>query len=143
MNIGFIMPLNVETLEKSIKALEKSINVYYSYKEDENKDLIDTISLGVIHNFKIAYENSWKLMARWLDENISADTSHKTTKKGLFSLAGEYFLIDDVNMWIEFHNARNNTSHRYYGILSHEVLEYALKFPSYAEYLLNNLKEKV
>ncbi|TVL59000.1 nucleotidyltransferase substrate binding protein [Brachyspira hyodysenteriae] len=137
------MALNVETLEKSIKALEKSINVYYSYKEDENKDLIDTISAGIIQNFEIAYENSWKLMARWLDENISADTSHKTTKKGLFKLAGEYFLIDDVNMWIEFHNARNNTSHRYYGILSHEVLEYALKFPSYAEYLLNNLKEKV
>ncbi|MCZ9996801.1 nucleotidyltransferase substrate binding protein [Brachyspira hyodysenteriae] len=85
------MPLNVETLEKSIKALEKSINVYYSYKEDENKDLIDTISLGVIHNFKIAYENSWKLMARWLDENISADTSHKTTKKGLFSLCRRIF----------------------------------------------------
>ena len=41
------MPLNFETLEKSIKALEKSINVYYSYKEDENKDLIDTISAGI------------------------------------------------------------------------------------------------
>ena len=135
------MALNVETLEKSIKALEKSINVYYSYKEDENKDLIDTISLGVIHNFKIAYENSWKLIARWLDENISADTSHKTTKKGLLKLAGEYFLIDDVNMWIEFYNARDNILHIYSGTLFHEVLEYALKFPIYAEYLLKNLKK--
>ncbi|WP_304353278.1 nucleotidyltransferase substrate binding protein [Brachyspira innocens] len=105
------MSLNLETLEKSIKALEKSINIYYSYKEDENKDLIETISSGVIQNFEIAYENSWKLIARWLDENISADTSHKTTKKGLFRLAGEYFLIDDVGIWIEFHNARNNTSY--------------------------------
>ena len=135
------MALNVETLEKSIKALEKSINVYYSYKEDENKDLIDTISLGVIHNFKIAYGNSWKLIARWLDENISADISHKTTKKGLFKLAGEYFLIDDVNMWIEFYNARDNILHIYSGTLFHEVLEYALKFPIYAEYLLKNLKK--
>lgn len=105
------MSLNLETLEKSIKTLEKSINIYYSYKEDENKDLIETISSGVIQNFEIAYENSWKLIARWLDENISADTSHKTTKKGLFRLAGEYFLIDDVDIWIEFHNARNNTSY--------------------------------
>ena len=137
------MPLNFETLEKLIKALEKSINVYYSYKEDENKDLIDTISAGIIQNFEIAYENSWKLIAKWLDENISADTSYKTTKKGLFRLAGEYFLIDDVNMWIEFHNARDNILHIYSGTLFHEVLEYTLKFPSYAEYLLKNLKEKV
>ncbi|MEI0604865.1 nucleotidyltransferase substrate binding protein [Brachyspira alvinipulli] len=68
------MPLNFETLEKSIKALGKSINVYYSYKEDENKDLIYTISAGIIQNFEIAYENSWKLIAKWIDENISADT---------------------------------------------------------------------
>ena len=137
------MPLNFETLEKSIKALEKSINVYYSYKEDENKDLIDTISAGIIQNFEIAYENSWKLIAKWLDENISADTSHKTTKKGLFRLAGEYFLINDVNMWIEFYNARDNILHIYSGTLFHEVLEYTLKFPIYAEYLLKNLKERV
>ena len=136
------MSLNLETLEKSIKALEKSINIYYSYKEDENKDLIETISSGVIQNFEIAYENSWKLIARWLDENISADTSHKTTKKGLFRLAGEYFLIDDVDIWIEFHNARNNTSYRYSGVLSYEVFEYALKFPSYAIYLLEKLEER-
>lgn len=135
------MALNVATLEKSIKALEKSINVYYSYKEDENKDLIDTISLGVIHNFKIAYENSWKLIARWLDENISADTSHKTTKKGLFRLAGEYFLIDDVNMWIEFQNVRDNILHIYSCVLYDEILQYALKFPIYAEYFFKNLNE--
>lgn len=49
------MSLNLETLEKSIKALEKSINIYYSYKEDENKDLIETISSGVIQNFEIIY----------------------------------------------------------------------------------------
>ena len=79
------------TLEKSIKALEKSINIYYSYKEDENKDLIETISSGVIQNFEIAYENSWKLIARWLDENISADTSHKTTKKDYSGLQASIF----------------------------------------------------
>ncbi|MCZ9918329.1 HI0074 family nucleotidyltransferase substrate-binding subunit [Brachyspira hyodysenteriae] len=136
------MALNVETLEKSIKALEQSVNVYYIYKEDDNKDLVETISSGVIQNFEVAYENSWKLIARWLDENISADTSHKTTKKGLFRLAGEYFLIDDVNTWIEFHESRNSTSHIYSNEISYNVLQYALKFPSYARYLLKNLKER-
>ena len=85
------MTLNFETLEKLIKALEKSINVYYSYKEDENKDLIDTISAGIIQNFEIAYENSWKLIAKWLDENISADTSYKTTKKDYSDLQANIF----------------------------------------------------
>ena len=136
------MPLNVETLEKSIKALEQSINVYYRYKEDDNKDLVETISSGVIQNFEIAYENSWKLIARWLDENVSADTSHKTTRNGLFRLAGEYFLIDDVNIWIEFHKSRNSTSHIYSNETSDNVLQYALKFPSYARYLLKNLMER-
>ena len=85
------MSLNLETLEKSIKALEKSINIYYSYKEDENKDLIETISSGVIQNFEIAYENSWKLIARWLDENISADTSHKNKKKRIIQTCRRIF----------------------------------------------------
>ncbi|WP_295158745.1 HI0074 family nucleotidyltransferase substrate-binding subunit [uncultured Brachyspira sp.] len=136
------MSLNFEKLEKSIKSLEKSINVYNLYKDDKNIDLVNTISSGIIQNFEIAYENSWKLMAKWLDENVSSDSSHKTTRKGLFKLAGEYFLIDNVEIWIEFHNSRNNTSHRYSDELSNEVMKYALKFPIYAKALLENLKER-
>ena len=135
------MILNLDSLKDSINALDRSIKVYNKIQNDDN-DLILTVRAGVIQNFEIAYENSCKLISRWLDENVSADISHKTTRKGLFRLAGEYFLIDDVNIWIEFHNARNNTSHRYSGKLSNEVLEYALKFPKYAEYLLNNLMER-
>lgn len=85
------MSLNIETLEKLIKALDKSINIYYSYKEYKNKYLVETIAAGVIRNFKISYENSWKLIARWLDENISSDTSHKLRKKDYLGLQANIF----------------------------------------------------
>lgn len=74
------MILNLDSLKKSIMALEKSINVYDRIETDD-EDLILTIRAGVIQNFEIAFEQSWKFIQRWLNENINPDITNGITKK--------------------------------------------------------------
>ena len=107
------MILNLDSLKDSINALDRSIKVYNKIQNDD-KDLILTVRAGVIQNFEIAFEQSWKFIQRWLNENISPDITSGITKKELFRLAAKHLLIDDVEKWIKFKDAGNSASHIYY-----------------------------
>ena len=135
--------LELEALENSILALENSIEVYKRIVNDNKNDkkLIDALRSGVIQNFEVAFEQSWKFIVRWLNENISYGIAQGITKKELFRLAGEHLLIDDVSKWIYFKDLRNQTSHIYSKTTAYEVLKSALQFLPYVKYLLKRLKE--
>ena len=135
--------LELEALENSILALENSIEVYKRIANDNKNDkkLIDALRSGVIQNFEVAFEQSWKFIVRWLNENISYGIAQGITKKELFKLAGEHLLIDDVSKWIYFKDLRNQTSHIYSKTTANEVLKSALQFLPYVKYLLKRLKE--
>ncbi|WP_300752964.1 HI0074 family nucleotidyltransferase substrate-binding subunit [uncultured Brachyspira sp.] len=138
--LRFFMILNLDSLKKSIIALEKSINVYDRIKTDD-EDLMLTIRSGVIQNFEIAFEQSWKFIQRWLNENINPDITSGITKKELFRLAAKHLLIDDVEKWIKFKDAGNSASHIYSNEVSLEVINEAEAFLPYAKYLLKRLEE--
>ena len=135
--------LELEALENSIFALENSIEVYKRIANDnkDDKKLIDALRAGVIQNFEVAFEQSWKFIVRWLNENISYGIAQGITKRELFRLAGEHLLIDDVAKWILFKDCRNQTSHIYSKTTAEEVLKSALEFLPYVKYLLERLKE--
>ena len=135
--------LELEALENSIFALENSIEVYKRIANDnkDDKKLIDALRAGVIQNFEVAFEQSWKFIVRWLNENINYGIAQGITKRELFRLAGENLLIDDVSKWIYFKDCRNQTSHIYSENTAEEVLKSALEFLPYVKYLLERLKE--
>ena len=135
--------LELEALENSILALENSIDVYNRIRDinKDDKKLIDALRSGVIQNFEVAFEQSWKFIVRWLNENVSYGMAQGITKKELFRFAGENLLIDDVSKWILFKDCRNSTSHIYSEITAEDVLKSALEFPPYVKYLLKRLKE--
>ena len=135
--------LELEALENSILALENSIEVYKRIANDnkDDKKLIDALRAGVIQNFEVAFEQSWKFIVRWLNENINYGIAQGITKRELFRLAGENLLIDDVSKWIYFKDCRNQTSHIYSENTAEEVLKSALEFLPYVKYLLERLKE--
>ena len=135
--------LELEALENSILALENSIEVYKRIANDNKNDkkLIDALRSGVIQNFEVAFEQSWKFIVRWLNENISYGIAQGISKKELFRLAGEHLLIDDVSKWIYFKDLRNQTSHIYSKTTADEVLKSAFQFLPYVKYLLKRLKE--
>lgn len=107
------MALNIDSLRKSIAVLHRSLEVVEAHKEDPNGDLKDTLRSGVIQNFEVAYEQCWKMMKRWLEVNISSTTADGVTRRELFRLVAENRMIDDVEQWMRYHEARNQTSHIY------------------------------
>ena len=109
------MPLQLEHLRHSIEALSDLLSV--AENEERMRQFADVeragIIAGVIKNFEIAYELSWKLTARWLNENVSPGVADGVTRRELFRLAAQNRLIADVDLWMEHHRARNQTAHIY------------------------------
>ena len=132
------MSLQLDSLVKSIEALERAIKTA-NRVDDSDKDLQETVRAGVIHSFEVAYELSWKMVQKWLKENISSDV--KIPKKALFQRAAEYSLIADVESWMEYHEARISTSHTYNEDAALNVFLVATEFVHDAKKLLQVLEE--
>ena len=62
-----------------------------------DRDLQEAVRAGVIQNFEIAYEQSWKMMKRWLEDSVGATYVDGVTRRELFRLAAEHRLITDVD----------------------------------------------
>lgn len=119
--------LVISSLQNAVQSLTKSCEIAQDltiYEAEMGK----VIRAGVIQNFEFTYELCWKFMKRWLEMNNSAASVDGVTRRELFRLAAEYQLIDDVSIWMEFHYARNRTSHIYDEQEAQEVFAIALQF---------------
>lgn len=136
------MALSYTSLEKSIIALENGIEIYNKKKNrDVTQEEIEIIKSGIIQNFEISYEIAWKLMKKWLEENIGREAVDGISRKELFRIAAQNKLIEDIEKWFIFHEARNLTSHDYDGIKAEEVFTEALEFSRFARKLQERLEE--
>ena len=97
---------------------------------------------GVIQSFEVAYEQSWKMIKRWLENNVSAIDVDGVTRRHLFRLAAETGLISDVDLWMTFHKARNETSHTYNSEIAAAVLEMAPDFLLACETVVTTLRAR-
>ena len=133
------MNLYLDGFAKSIDALERSVKT--SGRLDTfDGDLQETVRAGVIQNFEVAYEQSWKMMKRWLAENVGATYVDGVTRRELFRRAAENRLIIDVDRWMEHHDARNLTSHTYDEETAQSVFEKATEFVHDVKQLLKTLE---
>ena len=109
------MPLELDSLRNSINSLTDLLAVSENDARMGQFNDVERngIRSGVIQNFEVTYELSWKLMARWLNIYIGTGTADGVTRRQLFRLAAENRLILDVDMWMRHHEARNATSHIY------------------------------
>jgi nucleotidyltransferase substrate binding protein (TIGR01987 family) len=122
------MALELTSLEKSIGALERSLRVVEAQQAGTDADLIETLRAGVVQNFEVAYEQTWKMMKRWLELNASPLEVDGVTRRQLFRLCHENRLIDDVDGWMAFHKSRNETSHTYNAETAADVFSVAQTF---------------
>ena len=134
------MSLQLDSLTKSIDALERSVKTA-SRLDTSDDDLWETVRAGVIQHFEVAYERCWNMMKRWLEENIgSTYVDNTTTRRELFRLAAENRLITDAQRWMDYHMARNQTSHTYNEEAAQSVFEEATEFAHDARQLLRTLE---
>ena len=137
------MALDLTSLRKVVISLEKALTVgsverLATMPEDHQ----EVIKAGVIQNFEIAYEVCWKFMRRWLSENMGPTTVDGVTRRELFRASAESKLITDVDQWMEYHEARNETSHTYDQDTADDVYRVAQTFYLDARKLLEVLEKK-
>jgi len=133
--------LELTALEKALDSLENSIS-FYNLTLAKNDLSFKTIRSGVIQDFEVLYEVSWKMLKRWLETNVGEENISGISRKELFRIASENGLISSTEYWFQVHTSRNMTSHTYNQVIAKSVVEVALKFPPFAKELLEKLKAK-
>ena len=135
------MPLNFNSLKKAIESLERSIVVVDTHLTTFDAATQETLRAGVIQNFEVAYEQCWKMIQRWLKDNITPEEAdNPRTRKDLFRLAAKYQLIDDPLPWFTYGEARNLTSHMYDEEKALSVFNTAKAFLTDAQQVLKQLE---
>lgn len=136
------MRLELSSLNKAVFSLERSVKVAEAKLSQEIQvcDEIETIKAGVIQNFEFTYELCWKFMKRWIEENVSRGIVDGVTIRELFRVGAENRLINDVDEWMEYHYARNLTSHIYDQDVAEQVYKTAVSFFPASKEFLERLK---
>lgn len=138
------MPLELTHLRDSVTALD---DLLVAVQDEVRMGMLTDvermgIQAGVIKNFEITYELCWKLIARWLNANVTPGIADGITRRELFRLASESRLIVDVERWMQHHTARNSTVHIYDRKRALQVYQATGEFLSDARSLLHTLRAK-
>lgn len=138
------MALDLSSLKKAMDSFERILNVACSDQkmavlEDDQRD---AIRAGVIQSFEFTYELCWKFMKRWLGGNLGNARVEGVTRRELFRLGAEHQLINDVDDWMEYHDARNETAHTYDEVKAEDVFQVAKRFLPDAQKFRKNLEKK-
>ncbi|MDQ5922269.1 MAG: hypothetical protein QG673_2328 [Pseudomonadota bacterium] len=136
--------LDLTNFKKAVQHYNELLNTAYDSAQIESlpKIIQDAIKEAVIQNFEVTYELSWKMMKRWIENNFGADYVDGVNRRELFRLASESLLITDVDQWMIYHKARNETSHTYDAITAEEVFVLASEFIHDVKKLLAVLDSK-
>jgi len=137
------MALDLSSIQKAVNSLERSIHVATGMINGEiDTDLEQVLRAGVIQNFEFTYEQCWKFMKRWLEENFGSSLVNGVTMKELFRISAENRLITNVDAWFNYLKKRNITSHTYDQNIAGDVYTVAISFLCDAKELLKRLEEK-
>jgi nucleotidyltransferase substrate binding protein (TIGR01987 family) len=136
--------LVLSSLRRSVSALAGVLAKSDDTEFMSNLDDVarNAVRAGVIKHFEFTYELCWKFIKRWLETNISATAADGVTRRELFRLGAENRLIDDVEQWMRYHEARNLTSHIYQPEIAESVYNTAHDFVRDAARLLAALEAR-
>lgn len=137
------MTLDLSSLKKAVTSLGNALRVASAERlsampEEQQKVMI----AGVIKNFEFTYELCWKFMKRWLKDNMGKTEVEGVSCRELFRLGAASNLIADIDQWMKYHDARNETSHTYDQDTAREIYEISKTFFKDAEKLLVTLEKK-
>ena len=108
--------LNFEPLQSALLSLENGLEVvsdaeWFTQQSDKVQN---TLVAGVIQNFEIAYELSFKMLRRQIEaESASPDEVDTFNFRDVLRAGAEKGLIADVEAWLRYRQMRNITAHTY------------------------------
>ena len=104
--------MDFDQLKKAISRLEEMLNAYKDDTADRTELEQDAIQDSLVKRFEYTLEVAWKSCKRYLFEEgfVEAATG---SPKSIMRLAFEHGIIQNSKNWIEYINARQDTSHDY------------------------------
>lgn len=122
--------LQLEQLSKAISTLSEALDLEPT---QINKD-------GTIQRFEYTFELCWKAMQSATKSSGILDVN---SPRESIRAAGQLNLIENIEIWFDFLNARNQASHLYDQSTADSVYETVKKFLPEAEKLAQKLKNFV
>ncbi len=131
-------PLSLQFLQKAILQLDSGLKEY----EANNKSQL--LRDGVIQRFEYTYELAWKTLKRYLEStNPSEIAIEKMSFSTLIRTGWEKELLKSSwDVWENFRNARNDTSHAYDEKKAQKVFSRIPEFLEEVRYLYDQLLER-
>lgn len=127
------MSISLELLEKAVTSLGESLSLYNSIPDPSAPAKL-AFRDACIRRFEYSLELSWKSSMKILGSNTSA------AKPAVREMARNN-LINMPELWFEFVDARNNTSHTYSENMAFKVFEKVQQFFPEAQKLILTLKQ--
>ena len=130
-------------LERSLKHLEAQLSNYMdTSKRPELKELDrEAIAESVIQRFEICYDSLWKVLKRYLNENLGTPEIPNSPKP-LFRIAFENKLLPAIEQWLIYADARVDTSHDYSEEKARTTIDSAFLFAADAAALYEKMTGK-
>ncbi len=127
--------LDTTSFENALKSL---IDILVMY--DENPDNI-IVRDATIQRFEYTYSLALKMLSRFINQE-SKEITHTMTFNQLIRTANQFGLLkSNLEIWDDYRQKRNSTSHTYDEAIALEVMSIVPNFKDDAVFLLNKLKE--
>lgn len=97
----------IEQLEKVFENLKIIIE---AYEKEKDKIIKDGLRDSIIQRFEFVTELSWKLMKKYLDENLVLEVY---SPRSVIKESYKQDLIENGELWLDILEDRNLTSHTY------------------------------
>ena len=121
----------------SFTALLKAQKNFEAFRQNLNTD---QEKAGAIQAFEYSFELAWKIMKRLLE----AEQSQKIFSiKDVFRFAAQYELIDSPEIWFEFLEQRNLTSHTYDEEIAEELIQIFPKFSTHLALFITRAQQRL
>lgn len=123
---------STDELEKALHTLNEALK--FSEQSQKNEIQFKIARDACIQRFEYSIELSWKIAMKKLGSQT------KFAKPAIREMA-RAGLIDSAEMWLDFIEARNNSSHSYDEDVAQKVFAQIKKYALAAEKLLTELKK--
>lgn len=115
--------IDYDNFQKSLKRLEEQYKNYRELDESLPDVTQEAIAESVIQRFETCYDCLWKVLKRYLIEDLGL-AEVPNSPKPLFRLASENDLfVSPLEEWLRYADARVNTAHDYSGEKAQACLE--------------------
>ena len=106
--------LNYDKFSKALRRLEER---YSDFQNSFNRNELfesdrEALAESCIQRFETCFDTSWKHLKKYLESEIGL-SDLPNGPRPIFRIAGENFLIDSVENWIDYNQKRIDTAHDY------------------------------